>query len=311
MRKRLPPLFTLQAFEAAARHGNFSLAASELNLTQSAVSRQVKQLEEWCGHALFDRHGPRIDINAQGRALLERLNAPLHALHEAVYANMAEQQSHLHINTLASIADSLLLPALASFQANHAAIQVHLQADYQLHSLPPQTAMVALRYVTQPQVELVSHRLLDDYLLVVGAPALVASLEQDASKWPPQHLLRHSYMDWSAWTSDAEVTEELKQGLDAQGLEVNDALLLLRAAEQGLGLCLTRLSLAREALQQGRLGLASPHLVLSPFAYYLEYRHDSAELDAIVAFRDWIKLQAQDWKQQQTELLAQLRKTSA
>lgn len=307
MRKRLPPLFTLQAFEAAARHGNFSLAATELNLTQSAVSRQVKQLEEWYGHTLFDRHGPRIDINREGRALLERLSAPLLSLHEAIYADQSNAPQHLHINTLASIADSLLLPSLGQFQTQHPEIELHLQADYQLHSLPPQTPTVALRYVTQAQADLVSHRLLDDYLIVVGTPQLIKTLGKRAAIWPTEKLLKHSYMDWSAWASDSQLQQELPQGLHAQGMEINDALLLLRAAEQGLGLCLTRLSLARLSLIQGRLELASPHIVNSPFSYFLEYRQDSAALHAIVAFRDWMLEQATVWQADQINLLETLR----
>lgn len=87
MRKRLPPLFALQVFEAAARHGKFNLAARELALTQSVVSRQVKQLEDWSGLCLFSRHGPRVELTKEGQDLLGRLNAPLNALHAAVYSN--------------------------------------------------------------------------------------------------------------------------------------------------------------------------------------------------------------------------------
>src|SRR6266576_7026881 len=119
MRKRLPPLFSLQVFEAAARHGKFSRAADELNLTQGAVSRQIKQLEAWTAMPLFERNGPRVDLTRAGHDLLARLGAPLNALHAAVYGVAGEPIQTLHVATLASIARAVLLPPMPGFVAAH------------------------------------------------------------------------------------------------------------------------------------------------------------------------------------------------
>ncbi|PTT93329.1 LysR family transcriptional regulator, partial [Pelomonas sp. HMWF004] len=100
MRERLPPLFSLQAFEAAARLGNFSRAAAELHLTPGAISRQVRQLEEWCGQTLFERVGNAMRLTAEGRELLARLGGPLAALHEAVYPEPQEARTTLQVATL-------------------------------------------------------------------------------------------------------------------------------------------------------------------------------------------------------------------
>jgi LysR family glycine cleavage system transcriptional activator len=291
MRKRLPPLFSLQVFEVAARHGKFSLAAVELNLTQSAVSRQIKQLEDWCGLILFARKGPRVELTDEGQALLNRLTAPLNALHAAVYSNAETERHHLHINTLASIAVNLLLPQLPDFTSAYPDIHISLQSDYALANFPPQIPLVVIRYTSQPPVELQSHLLLTDRFVVVGTPALVKRLGKQPAKWPAQRLLRHTNMDWSAWTS----SQDLIGQFEVDGMEFNDAQLLLQAVEQGMGLGIYRLSVAWRSLENGSIVLASPHICASPASYYLLYRHDSANNTAIAAFSEWIIDAMQIW----------------
>lgn len=292
MRKRLPPLFALQVFEAAARHGKFNLAARELALTQSVVSRQVKQLEDWSGLCLFSRHGPRVELTKEGQDLLGRLNAPLNALHAAVYSNAEIEQKTLQINTLASAALTLLLPQLAQFRLAHPDIRISMQADYALTSLPPQLATVAIRFTGRPDPSLQSHLLINDRLVVVGTPALVKKLGKNPAKWPAAQLLRHTYMDWSVWTS----SQDLATPLEVDGLEFNDAVILLDAAKRGLGLGISRLSVAWESLEKGELVLASPHVCSSPLNFYLMYRFDCADNPAIRTFTDWVIEATKIWE---------------
>jgi DNA-binding transcriptional LysR family regulator len=124
MRKRLPPIFSLQVFEVAARHGKFSLAAQELHLTQSAVSRQIKQLEDWCERSLFSRHGPRVELTNAGQDLLKRLTAPLNALHAAVYSDADTERQALHINTFhcqqfVTAVSGSVSPAIPRYSSQH------------------------------------------------------------------------------------------------------------------------------------------------------------------------------------------------
>jgi LysR family glycine cleavage system transcriptional activator len=293
MRKRLPPIFSLQVFEVAARHGKFSLAAQELHLTQSAVSRQIKQLEDWCERSLFSRHGPRVELTNAGQDLLSRLTAPLNALHAAVYSDSETEHQALHISTLASIASNLLLPSLDQFRQQYPDIHLSIQADYALASFPPQLAMVAIRYTSRADPNLQSHLLAGDKLVVVGTPAVVKRLGKNPSKWPAQQLLRHTNMDWSAWTS----SQDLRSPLFVEGLEFNDALLLLDAAIRGMGIGLCRLSVAWKSLQNGELVLASDHICASPASYYLVYRPDCRDIPAVQDFTNWICEVATSWEQ--------------
>ncbi|NRF70318.1 LysR family transcriptional regulator [Aquincola sp. S2] len=172
MRDRLPPLFSLQAFEAAARLGNFSRAAAELKLTPGAVSRQIRQLEDWCALTLFERRGPQVRLTRDGQELLGRLGAPLTALHEAVYPSADAAAQTLQIETLASTAKAWLLPRLPDFVARHPQVALIVQTDYALIRPPPRVPMVALRHGAQPAGdELASERLFEDRLLAVAARA--------------------------------------------------------------------------------------------------------------------------------------------
>src|SRR4051812_12209259 len=107
--KHLPPLPVLQAFEAAARLGSFSRAATERNLTPSAISRHIQTLEHWCGHALFTRNGPQVTLTRDGEALRQRLGEPMQALYDALLpATDTARETPLSLFTLPSIAESLI-----------------------------------------------------------------------------------------------------------------------------------------------------------------------------------------------------------
>jgi LysR family glycine cleavage system transcriptional activator len=153
--------------------------------------------------------------------------------------------------------------------------------------------MVAIRYTSRPDPNLQSHLLAGDKLVVVGTPAVVKRLGKNPSKWPAQQLLRHTNMDWSAWTS----SQDLPSPLMVEGVEFNDALLLLDAAIRGMGIGLCRLSVAWESLQNSELVLASDHICASPASYYLVYRPDCGDIPAVRDFTHWICDIATHWEQ--------------
>lgn len=280
MRERLPPLFSLQAFEAAARLGNFSRAAAELHLTPGAISRQVRQLEDWCGQTLFERVGNAMRLTAEGRELLARLGGPLAALHEAVYPEPDDAPATLQIATLGSLARAWLLPRLQSFIAAAPRVRLVVQTDYALVRPPPRVALVALRH---GRPEDGGELLFGDRLLAVATPALARELGPDASRWPAARLLSHVTGDAPLWQAAAGVPAT------AEGPAFNDAALTLDAAEAGLGIAVTRLSLALPRLQAGALVQAHPLLLPSPRANLLVVREDAATLPVVRRFADWAR----------------------
>lgn len=284
MRERLPPLFSLQAFEAAARLGNFSRAATELHLTPGAISRQVRQLEDWSGNTLFERVGNQMRLTAEGRELLARLGGPLAALHEAVYPEPAEARTTLQIATLGSLARAWLLPRLHGFIVQAPKARLVVQTDYALVRPPPRVALVALRH-GRPQDG--GEVLFEDRLLAVATPALARELGRDASRWPAARMLSHVTGDAPLWQAAAGATTA------PQGPAFNDAGLTLDAAEAGLGVAVTRLSLALPRLRAGALVQAHGLLLPSPRANLLVVREDAAALPVEQRFADWVRTEAE------------------
>lgn len=283
MRERLPPLFSLQAFEAAARLGNFSRAATELHLTPGAISRQVRQLEDWCGQTLFERVGNQMRLTAEGRELLARLGGPLAALHEAVYPEPDAAHTTLQIATLGSLARAWLLPRLDRFIALAPQVRLIVQTDYALVRPPPRVALVALRH---GRPEDGGEILFGDRLLTVATPALARELGSDAARWPAARLLSHVTGDAPLWQAAAGATAQ------AEGPAFNDAAVTLDAAEAGLGLAVTRLSLALPRLLAGKLVQAHPLLLPSPRANLLVIREDAAALPVVKRFAAWVRKEA-------------------
>ncbi|MFZ6653803.1 LysR substrate-binding domain-containing protein [Undibacterium sp. TJN19] len=294
MHGKLPPLFTLQAFEAAARLGSFSRAADELSLTPGAISRQIRQLEDWSALTLFVRNGPRVSLTTDGTALLSRLAGPLSALHQAVYPPADDAVKSLQIATLASTAKEWLLPRLPDFTARHPDIRLIIHTDYALVKPAPRLAMVALRHGVRQASDQICETLFTDKLVAVAAPHLQASLGTDVSLWPAQAMLQHLSLDAQTWLAAAGLPEEFVP----QGQAFNDADVLLEAAQYGLGMALTRLSIVWRRLQEGRLVLACDVVCPSPRDNLLVLREDSAGLPEVRAFTQWIREQAKIWQTQ-------------
>lgn len=292
MSGKLPPLFTLQAFEAASRLCSFSRAAEELSLTPGAISRQIRQLEDWSGVTLFKRNGPRVSLTEDGAAMLTRLAGPLAALHQAIYPPRDTMQKTLHISTLASIAKEWLLPRLADFTGKHPDIRLIIETDYALVRAAPRVAMVALRHGSRQSTDQICETLFSDRLVAVTSPALQTRLGSDARLWPESVMLQHLSLDAQCWLTAAGMPEEFS----LQGQAFNDADVLLEAAQHGLGVALGRLSIAWRRLQAGDLVLASRVTCATPRDNLLVLREDSAALPEVRSFTTWLRQQARQWQ---------------
>ncbi len=292
MQGKLPPLFTLQAFEAASRLGSFSKAADELSLTPGAISRQIRQLEDWSSLTLFKRHGPKVSLTDDGAALLTRLAGPLSALHQAIYPPADAATKTLHISTLASIAKEWLLPRLASFSAAHPHIRLIIDTDYALVRPAPRVAMVAIRHGARQSTDQICETLFTDRLLAVTSPELKSRLGTDARLWPASMMLQHLSLDPAHWLAAAGLPEDYS----LQGQAYNDADVLLEAAQHSQGIALGRLSIAWRRLQAGSLVLANNTICPTSRDNLLVLREDSAALPEVQTFTNWLREQARLWQ---------------
>ena len=284
------PLNTLAAFRAVAEVQNLRAAADTLHLTHSAVSQQIRGLEEQLGFDLFERRGRRVVLNAAGHALLRSVQAALAQLDEGVQAASAAASGagqRLRITVLPSFAQRWLLPRMGRWRERYQALALEIDASIAAVDIVREGFHAAVRQGAGPWPGVESERLFDQPpMIVVGSPSaarrLVGAQPEALSREP---LLGHAEL-WKVWFAAA--------GLRTSVTTVavfNDAGLMLQAAEQSLGLALSREILAADALFDGRLVQLSPVSIVHADAqpYHFVYPPGLRAWPPLVALRQWLR----------------------
>jgi len=285
---RLPPLNAVRAFEAAARHLSFTNAAGELHVTQSAVSHQVKALEEYLGIKLFHRLNRALVLTDEGQAYLPTVRRIFDQLYEAT-KQLTESgvRGKLTVSALPSFAARWLVPRLGKFGKFYPVIDVRLMPTAQLVDFVRDEVDVGIRYGRGRYPGLRVDRLMDEDVFPVCSPGL---LKGPHPLTHPQSLKYHTLMhddghgDWRTWLLSAGV-----DGVDPQrGPIFTDSGMLLQAAVAGQGVALARGALAQDDLNSGNL--VRPFKLSLPveYAYYLVCPEASADRPKVVAFRNWL-----------------------
>ena len=300
----------VRALEAVARHLNFRAAAEELHLTQSAVSRQIKSLEEELGATLFSRGTRHVELTAAGATLLRAVVPWLDRLDATVrQIRQVRGRRVVSVTTFASFATLWLIPRLIDFQKLHPDIDIRVSANDQL--IDPETGDAAqidaaLRYCRPEQASPGAIRLFDELLTPVVSPWL---LERSRSDGPalrePRDLAQHTLMEEDSLLPSSEFiswTNWLRQqglaGLQpARWLYFNYTHQQGQAALAGQGVALARLPLAVESLERGELVEPFRDLpgsrVPTPYAYWLVASKTAPATAEVQQFCAWIALEAQ------------------
>lgn len=290
----LPPLNSLRAFEAAARHVSIAKAAAELSVTPAAVSQQIKQLEDRLGAPLFRRLNRRLALTDQGRMLLPGLSDGFGQLARAVEGVRQHlENGPLHVNVSPAFAAKWLLPRLDRFNARHPDIEVRVTAEMGLVDFDTDTVDLAVRFGSGDYPGLVSEFLLGDAVFPVCAPSLLAKEHPLACAEDLRfHRLIHdgsanigvTVPDWRMWLRSAGV----RQVNPDSGLTLTPWALVVQAAIDGQGVALGRAALLGDDIEMGRLVRPFRLALKVPFAHRLVYREGSLERPKLRAFRDWI-----------------------
>ncbi|GAB4178035.1 MAG: transcriptional regulator GcvA [Thalassobaculales bacterium] len=292
MRRSLPPLTALRAFEAAARQLSFTRAAEELNVTQAAISHQVKALEDWLGLPLFRRTGRSLLLTDSGAAYLNVVREAFDRLDEGTTRLLARDRAgNLTVSVLASFAAKWLVPRLGRFRDLHPEIDVRIQAFDALVDFAREDVDVAIRYGRGNWPGLAAVRFLTEDIMPVCSPRLVEGPRPLAEPADLRHhTLLHDYMreDWRMWLMAAGV-----QGIDpTRGPSFSHSSMVLQAAIDGLGVALGRSALITDDLKAGRLVKPFELALHTDYAYYLVYPEGSGTRPKIVAFRNWLEAEA-------------------
>jgi LysR family glycine cleavage system transcriptional activator len=284
-----PPLHALQGFVAAARSGNLSRAAESLHLTVSALSHQIRGLEERLGQRLFARSARGVSLTADGQQLFDRVAAHFDALEQALQPFRVRRDEVLTISLMPSFAASWLVPRLPRFLSAHPQLEINLQSTTALVDFERDTTIDAgLRFGRGQYPGLDAVHLLDDWVTPTVSPALVQRLGMPTldtlDRFP---LLGAPGGRWSEWFAQYGGT------LPARFVATfDDSDTLHRAAGEGLGVALGRLTLARPMVEAGRLLLPFPQRLKAEFAHYLVYPARSAAHAGLQAFRAWLLAEA-------------------
>lgn len=254
-RRRLPSLSALRAFEAAARHGGFRVAADELNVTHSAISHQVKALEEYLGERLFDRGGRGIKLTAAGRILFPVLRDSFDNIVAATdLLSRRRAKAPLAIQTYVTIAARWLLPRLAAFHQRHPTVQVALLTSDPGWDFAREGTDAALIFPVERHADLDYTEIYQGDLFPVCAPDY---LSRHGPFETPQDLLRATLLsvfpsdhDWARWFAAAGVSEPDRSG---QWVSVDSYLLSIESALAGNGVSLAVQPFVSAELTAGRL----------------------------------------------------------
>jgi LysR family transcriptional regulator, glycine cleavage system transcriptional activator len=284
------PLNALRVFEAVAARLNFGEAAEALHVTPAAVSQQIKSLEDYLQTPLFRRHGRNVQLTPEGARLLPGVRRGLDELEAALQGLRQERQTGtVNVSTLASFLQKWLTPRLADLHARHPEIELRLHASPEAVDFARTDFHAALRFGVGPYAGLHCEKLLDEWLVAVAAPSVLAKHGPlpDARGLSRLPLLHGSEIDWANWCAgDTECLKALR------GAFIDDSASLLIAVMEGLGFGILRWTLAASELQAGRIVLASQQVLPHRFAYYFVCPESYIALPKVATFRDWVREQA-------------------
>lgn len=291
---RLPSLNGLRAFECAARHMSFTQAAQELNVTQTAISHQIRRLEAELGVRLFLRLKDGLALTEEGQAYLPGIRSAFHELRhstEQLYA--ARNNAVLTISTLVSVASKWLLPRLPAFQQAFPDIDVRVSAGTDLVDFRKGGIDAAIRYGRGDWKGLRADWLMSDEIFPVCSPALGKALQTSADL-ANQTMLQVSGMtagDWNAWLNAAGQPVQLATG---PRLTFDLAMMAVQAAMDGQGVCIGRSTYVEDDLRAGRLVAPFALRLKDDLGFWLVTPHETADSKKIVALRTWLLAQRQN-----------------
>ena len=294
---RLPPLNALRAFEVAARHQNFSRAAAELHVTQGAVSRQVKLLEEYLGLELFHRRPQGLDLTERGSALLPEISESLERI-ARITQKIAFQDQSLKVLAAPTLGVRWLVPRLLRFKDIHPELNVSVgvfHSSYDEFFKGSYDCGIDCFETggTRPK-GFKATLIRREELTPVCSPSLMKRGHLNEPKDLASHTLIHPApdypYDWRKWLRAVELQEfeiEDEQFFDTLEMAV-------QAAIGGLGVAMADLLLFQDEIDSGQLVQPFEEVVSDDTGYFFFYPSDRTNEPKIVAFRDWLLQEAKE-----------------
>ncbi len=288
MPRRLPPLTTLPAFDAAARHLSFTKAAAELHVTHGAVSRAIRNLEEQLGTRLFERGTRSVQLTSEGAAYAAEIGAALDRIGAAtIVASAPKSAGVLNVSTSDGFAGRWLVPRLHRFHRANRDIDVRLSTSGTFSDFIRDGIDIAIRYGGGGYEGVISEFLAEEEVSPVCSPEL---LQGEHALRTPNDLKHHRLIhdnfriDWATWLRAADLDDINPDN----GVRYDSAAYAVEAAVHGEGVLLGRSALVSADLAAGRLVRPFDLALKSRWNYYVVYPDGALRQRKVRAFRDWL-----------------------
>lgn len=294
----MPALDLLVGFEAAARHLSFTKAGEELYLTQSAVSRQIKDLEDQLGVPLFQRRHRALALTDAGQqfyAVAAQVITTMRAATERL-RSQAGKRRPLSVTTTASFAALWLIPRLAGFTRDHPHVDVRITAETKVQDLERDGLDIALRHGPASLAGPNAVRLFGERVFPVCSPKLLKKLPLKKPEDLKNHVLlqyhdpdvRHPWLHWNTWLEVAGVADLRPAGrLSFSGYEQ-----IIPAAVAGHGVALGRFPLVKDLIDGRDLVAPLKNKADPARAYFVVVAKQAAQRPEVVEFVSWLKREA-------------------
>ena len=286
MSNKLPPLNWLRTFEAAARELNFTVAARELNMTQSAVSQQVRLLEDYLNEPLFNRTARQVTLTKRGRAYLPVVQSALQVLQRGtsdLFTPLEGSTVTIEVNTAFSIL--WLAPRLQFFMVQYPNLSFRVINANWDSEFSAGSAELSLRHGTGDWPELDSTRLITPKLRPYCSPLIAEKIHQpkDILQWPLLNVIGN-LPDWRAWLTQFELqpsSTRLMHKTDSAATAVSMAI-------GNCGICLSYDELLSPQVEAGQLIAPLDHYLVTTESYFLVHRKDKPLSKAAELFKQWV-----------------------
>jgi DNA-binding transcriptional LysR family regulator len=288
----IPPLSSLQAFEAVARRKSFSLAAAELHLTPSAVSHQIAKLEDLFGQRLFERSTRGIDLTATGQTYLQRVASALGAINDATDNLRHGVKDTLYVHSSPSFASLWLMPRIGRFAQLYPHISLvlsasHIHSDFQMGQMD-----IDIRYGLPNWPNLNVVPVFTEKIMPLASPEFLAR----NPIFKPHDLLKVpliqsgvNIVQWPEWFAEYGA----EQRPERMALRFDRAMMSIDAAVQSLGVALESTALSRAHLQAGRLmPVFDANLHIEVKAHYVVHPARNASRPEVASFLQWLNDEA-------------------
>jgi LysR family glycine cleavage system transcriptional activator len=287
-RRFLPPHSMLRSFESAARHQSFTLAAEELHLTQSAISKQVKDLEEMIGVALFRRAGRRVVLTEAGQKLASEISVDLENIHQTIMraVSAGQQDAALRVAVLPGFASEWLIPRLPEYEALHPNINLSFSTRLEPFDLQREHFDLAVHFGREEWPDADLRKLSDETMIPVASPAFVKRHQlagiEDLAKVPLLHMETRPLV-WRAFFERAGIAADG----NLSGKYFDQFSMVIAAALASLGAALIPSYLIEKELNDNELFRLSDMTITTQNSYFLVSPRNRKDA-AADAFADWM-----------------------